>query len=81
MPVRKVPKVDLRTLGKPDIAKIDCEGCEWAFFRSKAAARIPLILGEYHGRPFEDVVAALPSHDVTQVTGEGALGTFRAVLR
>lgn len=56
----------LRTFGvkKAALLKIDCEGCEWAFLRDPATARIGLITGETHGGSEEELVRILPEHDV-----------------
>jgi FkbM family methyltransferase len=64
------------------LMKIDCEGCEWQFLRSKAIARVDRIVGEYHDAlTFADLEAILsPTHDVTQWS-EGSVGLFGAVLR
>lgn len=70
----KIPRVSL--------LKIDCEGCEWQFLRSKAIDRVDRIVGEYHDAyTFADLVTILePTHDVEQWT-EGNCGLFGAVLR
>ncbi len=64
------------------LLKIDCEGCEYAFFRSKALSKVDRIVGEYHdARTFDDLRSLLdPTHVVDQWT-DGPVGTFGAVLR
>lgn len=68
-----------------DLAKIDCEGCEWVALRSKDAKRADLWVGEYHGPdggPGELVKALGKTHDVTyEAHDHGATGLFRAVRR
>lgn len=83
----RVPAVSLDTLMKGidriALLKIDCEGCEWGFLRSKRVADVDLIVGEYHNRggmaSLTDLLAA--THDVTQTGGHDDVGTFRAVRR
>jgi FkbM family methyltransferase len=86
--VVSVPGISLTALlHKYDIdrvalLKIDCEGCEYAFFRSKALSRIDRIVGEFHdARTFDDLKVLLePTHVVEQWTG-GNVGLFGAVAR
>jgi len=83
-----VPGISLQRLltkykiDRVELLKIDCEGCEWQFLRSKAIARVDRIVGEYHDAlTFADLEAILsPTHVVTQWS-EGSVGLFGAVLR
>ena len=83
-----VPGISLQRLltkykiDRVELLKIDCEGCEWQFLRSKAIARVDRIVGEYHDAlSFADLEAVLsPTHVLTQWT-EGPVGLFGAVLR
>jgi FkbM family methyltransferase len=60
-------------------AKIDCEGCEYAFLSSDAEL-VQEWIGEYHDGPFERIEALLsPTHDVTLLVDNGGVGMFRAV--
>ena len=69
-------------IDRVELLKIDCEGCEWQFLRSKAIGRVDRIVGEYHDAlTFADLEAILsPTHVVTQWS-EGSVGLFGAVLR
>lgn len=63
--------------------KLDCEGGEWALFRQRGLATVPLIFGEYHfGEGQPGVTKALGrTHAITfDHVGDGA-GNFRAVRR
>jgi FkbM family methyltransferase len=78
-----VRKVALRELLPADAMKLDCEGGEWALFRQRGLARVPLIFGEYHfGEGQAGVTKALgKSHAIEfNHVGSGA-GNFRAVAR
>jgi FkbM family methyltransferase len=83
-----VPGISLQRLltkykiDRVTLLKIDCEGCEWQFLRSKAITRVDRIVGEYHdSMTFEDLRTILePTHVLTQWT-EGPVGLFGAVLR
>lgn len=63
--------LDERDIEEVALAKIDCEGCEWAVLRSPAVKRVRKWIGEYHGAPgFAGVVKALgKTHKVTAVEG------------
>lgn len=61
-------------------AKIDCEGCEWQFFRS-GTQHIAEIIGEWHDAPFSRIVKRLARHEVTLITDYGGSGIFRAMRR
>lgn len=78
-----VRKVALRELLPCEAMKLDCEGGEWALFRQRGIARVPLIFGEFHGDPGPGgVVAALgKTHDVTFGQVDPMAGAFRAVQR
>ena len=68
--------------GRIDLAKIDCEGCEWIALADKAASRVDLWRGEYHAGDPEQLVAMLPGHDVIyEAHDHGATGMFTAVTR
>lgn len=58
------------------LLKIDCEGCEAETLQDPAVARIPLIVGEYHGDPAEISALLEQTHDVTTVGY-----TFQALRR
>ena len=69
--------IDLVTL-----LKIDCEGCEYAFFRSRALGRVARIVGEYHdARTFDDLKSLLDKTHVVEYWSGSNVGTFGAVLR
>lgn len=78
-----VRKVALTELLPADAMKLDCEGGEWALFRQRGIAKVPLIFGEYHGEPGPDgVTAALgKTHEVTFGQIDAMAGAFRAVRR
>lgn len=65
------------------LLKIDCEGCEWAFLRSKRVADIDLIIGEYHNgggiEALRDLIGK--THEVSAIGGSEDVGMFRAVRR
>lgn len=62
-------------------AKVDCEGCEYDFLRSKAIKNVREIRGEFHSG-FERVYEMLnDTHVVTLTSGTEAFGGFRAVAR
>ncbi len=65
------------------LLKIDCEGCEWAFLRSKRVADIKLIIGEFHNNGGFETLRALigATHDVQMAGGSADIGLFRAVAR
>ncbi len=48
------------------LLKIDCEGCEWAFLRDPATARISLITGETHDGSEAELISILPEHIVVK---------------
>jgi FkbM family methyltransferase len=81
-----VPGVTLRSLlpkrGRVPFLKIDCEGCEWIALADPGVKRIDRIVGEYHGHPGPDGLAALlgKTHTVT-TQPNGACGMFQAVAR
>jgi FkbM family methyltransferase len=81
-------RLDVRTVTIADLLpceaiKLDCEGGEWALFKSKRLRTVPIIFGEYHGAPGDaGVRRALGStHDVTFDHVSDAAGNFRAVRR
>lgn len=67
------------------LLKVDCEGGEWDLFRyadRRDLDRIPVIVGEYHGRGPDELRGLLEAtHDVTILNEEEQTGLFRAVLR
>lgn len=83
----KVKSVSLDTLmegiDRLALLKIDCEGCEWPFLRSKRTADINIIIGEYHyGGGMEGLRALIgATHDVEQTGGGDDVGNFRAIRR
>lgn len=78
-----VREVDLGELLPCEAMKLDCEGGEWALFRDKRIAQVPLIFGEYHGEPGPAGVrkALRRSHDVTIGHVDAMAGAFRAVAK
>lgn len=79
-----VEAIDLDTImdgiDRLALLKLDCEGCEWAFLRSKRVKDVDLIIGEFHnGKRLPGLRAALPDHAVTQTGGHDDVGIFRAV--
>jgi FkbM family methyltransferase len=70
------------SIGRVALLKIDCEGCEWQFLRSKALARVDRIVGEYHDAlTFADLVAMLDRTHVVTQWSNGPVGLFGAVRR
>jgi FkbM family methyltransferase len=72
---------DKYEVGEFAFCKIDCEGCEYAFF-AEDAGRIALIIGEWHDGEFsriEDVLSA--THSVEVLEDHGGVGLFQAVRR
>jgi FkbM family methyltransferase len=69
----KMPRVSL--------LKLDCEGCEYAFLRSKAIRKVDRIIGEFH-QARERIHEMLDAtHEVTIRIDRGGVGIFDAVLR
>lgn len=70
--------------GHVDLAKWDCEGCEWIGLEAPAIVDIDMIVGEYHGDPGPD---GLQYHLgaffelTTEPHDHGATGMFTAVRR
>ena len=61
--------------------KIDCEGCVWSFF-SSGAGLIQEIIGEWHDRPFIEMVDLIgDTHEVEVLDDKVGIGLFRAVRR
>jgi FkbM family methyltransferase len=90
---KRVPALSLSTImrrysiDRVTLLKIDCEGCEWQFFKDKALGKIDRIIGEYHGSGtttptgMERVHSLLDAtHVVTHRHGED-VGLFEAVIR
>lgn len=78
-------QADVRSLDELEqdfaFAKVDCEGCEYDFLRSKSVKRIRDIRGEFHAG-FDRVFEMLnETHNVTLTSGTEAFGGFRAVAR
>jgi len=76
----------LDTLGdEVDLAKIDCEGCEWVALASRDARRVRRWVGEYHGPGGDEATLRRrlgKSYDVTiEPHDHGATGMFTAVRR
>jgi FkbM family methyltransferase len=69
-------------IDRVELLKIDCEGCEWQFLRSRALARVDRIVGEYHDSlTFDDLRAILEPTHVVEQWSTGAVGLFGAVRR
>ncbi len=86
--VVSVPGISLDTIlrkykiDRVTLLKIDCEGCEYAFFRSKAIAKVDRIVGEYHdAREFSDLLDLLDRTHVVEQWTDGPVGTFGAMRR
>jgi FkbM family methyltransferase len=73
----------MKGLDRLALLKIDCEGCEWAFLKSKRVKDVDLIIGEYHNNGGIEAIRALigKTHEVTQTGGKDDVGMFRAVAR
>jgi FkbM family methyltransferase len=73
----------MKGLDRLALLKIDCEGCEWQFLRSKRVADVDIIIGEFHNKggigALRDLIGA--THEVTQTSGAEDIGMFRAVRR
>ena len=84
----KVPGLSLAailrkySIDRVSLLKIDCEGCEWQFFRSPELGRLDHIVGEYHDAfTYADLAALLErTHAVDQRTTTN-VGLFAAVRR
>jgi FkbM family methyltransferase len=64
------------------VLKIDCEGCEWQFLRSKDIGRVEEIVGEYHDAfTYEDLVAILERTHIVEQWTTGNVGLFGAQAR
>ena len=72
-------------------AKIDCEGCEWAFLDDPEVAHVETLIGEYHGddageTPISEGQAEIrrrlePTHVVEFATDAPVFGIFTASRR
>lgn len=87
-PMRGTERITVRqiTLSEllPCVAmKVDCEGGEWALFADPRITEIPLVFGEYHGKPGAEGVLAVfgKTHRVTFSDMGLSTGNFRAVAR
>jgi FkbM family methyltransferase len=65
-------------VGQFRFAKIDCEGCEYAFLDD--ASLVEEIIGEWHDAAFDRIDATLPRYRVEMLEDKGGIGMFRAVL-
>jgi FkbM family methyltransferase len=63
------------------LVKTDCEGCEWEFLKGATPEMMPLIVGEWHDGPIENMKALLKGYDVTVLDDYGGSGIFRAVAK
>ena len=69
-------------IDRVSLLKIDCEGCEYAFFRSKSLDRIDRIVGEFHdARTFDDLKALLDKTHIVEQWTDNNVGLFGAVRR
>jgi FkbM family methyltransferase len=80
-----IPSVSLDSLMRDNgidrvtLLKIDCEGCEWGFLRSKRVKDVDTIIGEFHNEGGLDALRGLLKwHDVIQLGGSDQVGIFRA---
>jgi FkbM family methyltransferase len=63
------------------LLKIDCEGCEYAFLKTKAVAKVDRIIGEFH-RGFPGIEKLLgKTHNLTVRIDRGGVGIFEANRR
>ena len=70
--------MDRYSMGRVQLLKIDCEGCEYAFLASKSVDRVDRIIGEFH-RGSKRIVALLKkTHDITVRLDRGGVGIFEA---
>jgi FkbM family methyltransferase len=68
--------------GPLDLAKIDCEGCEWSFLDDIAVAEVAEFRGEYHptqGHTAADLRALLERTHAVTLDDATNFGPFRAV--
>lgn len=86
--VRKVKRLTLSGLlrshriDRVTFCKTDCEGGEWAVFGDRRIGDLARIHGEWHDRTEDELLKSLtPTHDVTVLTSDGAIGSFEAVAR
>lgn len=65
-------------MDRVQLLKIDCEGCEYAFLKTKAVDKVDRIIGEFH-RGFPNIEKLLKkTHDLTVRVDRGGVGIFEA---
>jgi FkbM family methyltransferase len=82
--IKIIDAFDLAMAHKPPgfvLVKTDCEGCEWDFLRDANPTLMPLIIGEWHDGPIENMQKLLKGYEVTVLDDYGGSGIFRAVAK